>query len=405
MRLTSISPRGFRNLAAEQVELGAAITVVHGPNGSGKTNLLEALFFGLTGHPCRSGAVRDLIAHDEPAARVELGLEGDGRRRNLLASVARDGERRHLLDGAPAPQGEGRPPASVFLPDRLTLVKGPPAHRRAHLDRFVSALWPARSDLRQRFGRALAQRNALVSRVVAGQASAASLGAWDEKLAAEAAPLAAARAEAIARLAAPFAAAALGLGLGAEAEVAYRPRGPLAAGELLVELTARREAELGRAYLSFGPQLDEVTIELAGRALRRFGSQGQQRIALLALLFAEREVLIAAGRSAPLMLLDDVMSELDPEHRALLLDRLAAAGQSIITATEPEAIPNSVPWTSLTMQSGKILSQEAEPSPAAPDDGRQSPPRRSRTEAAAVDVTEPAGVDASPLSVDVDEAA
>src|SRR5689334_11263678 len=96
MRITRISPRGFRNLSAEPVELGERITVVHGPNGSGKTNLLEALFFGLTGHPCRSGAVRDLIGHDETTARSELDLADGERNRTMLASVARDGERRHL---------------------------------------------------------------------------------------------------------------------------------------------------------------------------------------------------------------------------------------------------------------------------------------------------------------------
>ncbi|MFN2611895.1 MAG: DNA replication/repair protein RecF [Solirubrobacterales bacterium] len=357
MRITTVAPRAFRNLAGTPVELGEAITVVHGPNGSGKTNLLEAIFFGLTGHPCRAGAVRDLIAYQQPAARVELTLSDSRRNRTLLASAARDGERRHLLDGASAPRGgEGRPPASVFLPDRIALVKGPPAHRRAHLDRFVAALWPARSDLRQRFGRALAQRNALVSRVAAGAASAASLAAWDEKLAAEAAPLTASRAEAVKLLAEPFADAARALGLGEQpGAIAYRPRGPLGAPELLEELARRRQVDLSRAYLSFGPQLDEVTLELGDRPLRRFGSQGQQRIALLSLLFAEREVLIDAHRPPPLMLLDDVMSELDPDHRSLLLQRLTGAGQAVITATEPEAIPNAVPWVSLAMRRGEIV--------------------------------------------------
>ena len=135
---------------------------------------------------------------------------------------------------------------------------------------------------------------------------------------------------------------------------AYRPRGPLSASELLAELEARRTDELGRAYTSFGPQLDELALELEGRSLRRFGSQGQQRLALLALLFAERQALIEAGRPAPLMLLDDVMSELDAEHRGLLVERLGVAGQAVITATEPEAVPTTVPWTSLAMRAGRI---------------------------------------------------
>ena len=112
---------------------------------------------------------------------------------------------------------------SVFHPDRLQLVKGAPAHRRAHLDRLCGALWPARADLRRRFGRTLAQRNALVPRIRAGLGGADSLPSWDERLAAEAEPLIAARAEAVEALAEPFTELARRLGL-PEAEISYRPR-------------------------------------------------------------------------------------------------------------------------------------------------------------------------------------
>ncbi len=371
MRVVSVEPHGFRNLRDAASGLGERITVVHGPNAAGKTNLLEALYFGLTGHSCRASADRDLIAHGEPAARVELAL-ADGRDgdddHDLLASIGRDGERRRLLDGSTPPGGTaalaGRPPASVFLPDRLALVKGPPSGRRAHIDRFAGALWPSRADLRQRFGRALAQRNALVARVRAGDASADSLETWDEKLAAEAEPLVGSRAESAELLAPLFTTSAGALGLGAEATIRYRPRGPASAAELADELAERRGRDLGRGYTSFGPQLDELAIELDGRPLRRFGSQGQQRIALLALLLSEREAMVAAGRPAPLMLLDDVMSELDAEHRELLVGTLDDAGQAVITATEPDAVPRSVDWASLAMREGRITG------PAVSDESR-----------------------------------
>jgi DNA replication and repair protein RecF len=227
---------------------------------------------------------------------------------------------------------------SVFHPDRLRLVKGPPAHRRAHLDRLIAALWPSRAELRAGFGRTLSQRNALVARVRAGLASASSLAAWDERLAAEAEPLMQARREAVEAIADPFGATASSLGLDT-AEVAYRPRAEGDREQLAAELSARRERDLGRAYTSYGPQLDEVELRLAGRPLRRFGSQGEQRGALLALLFAERAALIAAGRPAPLMLLDDVMSELDPDRRGLLVAALEGEGQALLTATEAEHVP------------------------------------------------------------------
>jgi DNA replication and repair protein RecF len=327
---------GFRNLADERTEIAAGLVVVCGPNGAGKTNLLEALYFGLTGRSFRAGNDRDMIRFGEQGARVELDLAtGSG----LLAGIDRAGERRHLLAGRPlAGVPDERPLVGVFHPDRLQLVKGSPAHRRAHLDRLCGAIWPARADLRRRFGRTLAQRNALVSRIRAGLGGADSLPAWDERLADEAEPLVAARGEAVDALARTFSELADGLGLPA-AEVAYRPRVPGGRDELLAELARRRSEDLGRAYTSYGPQLDEVELRLAGSALRRFGSQGQQRLALLALLFAERAALMEAGRAAPLMLLDDVMSELDPNHRELLVSLLGTGGQAVITATEAAYVP------------------------------------------------------------------
>jgi DNA replication and repair protein RecF len=331
-----VEHRGFRNLVDGHTPIATGVVVVHGPNGAGKTNLLEALYFGLTGRSFRAGNDRDMIRFGDDGARVELDLEGGSR---LLAALDRSGERRHLIAGKPlAGEPNERPLVSVFHPDRLQLVKGSPAHRRAHLDRLCRAIWPARADLRSRFGRTLAQRNALVQRIKSGLGGADALPSWDERLATEAEPLMQARGEAVEALAKTFSALAEGLGL-PEAEIAYRPRAAGDGEALAAELARRREEDLGRAYTSYGPQLDEVEMRFGSRQLRRFASQGQQRLALLALLFAERAALMEAGRPAPLMLLDDVMSELDPEHRALLVTLLAAGGQAVITATEAAHVP------------------------------------------------------------------
>jgi DNA replication and repair protein RecF len=360
MRVVALEPSGFRNLADQRIELGDSITVVHGPNGAGKTNLLEAVYFGLAGSGCRSGSDRDLIGFERDTARVELELRESDSRRRIAAALTRDGERRLSLDDRPLAATSSRPLASVFLPDRLQLVKGPPAHRRAQIDRFVAALWPARSELRRRFGATLAQRNALASRVRAGQVSPGSLRAWGERLAAEAEPLVASRREALERLAAPFARTAEELGL-PDASISYRPRAEGGAEELEAELAKRRH-RLDRAYTTYGPQLDEVRLEGAGRPLRRFGSQGQQRVALLGLLFAQRRVLIEAGRTPPIMLLDDVMSELDPDRRSRLIAALAEKGQSVISATERGQVPATGDVHVVSIREGRatMLAEAAE---------------------------------------------
>ncbi|HEY8501811.1 MAG TPA: DNA replication and repair protein RecF, partial [Solirubrobacterales bacterium] len=325
-----------------RIELEPGIVSVIGPNGTGKTNLIEALYFALTGRSFRTSDRRDLIPFGGTLARAEATVvDDDGIERKLLASVSRSEGRRHLLDGSPADPAtiaRSRPPVAVFAPDRLTLVKGPPAERRAHLDGFVAARWPARGELRKRYGQAVAQRNALLSRLAAGHGSPGDLRIWDAGLAEAAAPLIEARAEAVAELAGPFAEAAAELGL-EDATLEYAPRASGSAEEIRAGLEERREQDVRLGRSSWGPHLDELKLAAAGRSLRRYGSQGQQRTALLALLFAEREALLAARRVTPLLLLDDVMSELDPGRRERLVARLGDGGQVLITAADEESVP------------------------------------------------------------------
>ncbi len=343
MLVTAIEARPLRSLERVRVELEPGIVSVVGPNGAGKTNLVEALYFALTGRSFRTSDRRDLIPFGGSLARAEATVrDADGLERRLLASVSRAEGRRHLLDGNPADPAtiaRVRPPIAVFAPDRLSLVKGPPAERRAHLDVFLAARWPSRGELRKRFGQALAQRNAMVARLAAGNGRPEDLGVWDAGFAAAAAALVEARAEAVAELSAPFAAAAEELGLEGGAELSYAPRAEGGAEEIRAGLEERRGADLNLGRSSWGPHLDELKLEAGERSLRRYGSQGQQRAALLALLFAEREALLGARRVIPLLLLDDVMSELDPGRRERLVARLADGGQTVITAADRESLP------------------------------------------------------------------
>jgi DNA replication and repair protein RecF len=340
--VTAIEATPLRSLDRVRVELSPGIVSVIGPNGTGKTNLIEALYFALTGRSFRTSDRRDLIPFGGSLARAEATIrDEDGLERTLLASVSRSEGRRHLLDGNPADPAtiaRSRPPVAVFAPDRLTLVKGPPAERRAHLDGFVAARWSSRAELRKRFGQAVAQRNALLSRLAAGYGSPADLRIWDAGLAQAAAPLVEARAEAVAELSEPFAKTAAELGLEAGA-LEYAPRATGTVEEIQAGLEERREQDIRLGRSSWGPHLDELKLTSGERSLRRFGSQGQQRAALLALLFAEREALLAARRVTPLLLLDDVMSELDPGRRERLVARLGDGGQVLITAADEESVP------------------------------------------------------------------
>jgi DNA replication and repair protein RecF len=340
--VTAVEARPLRSLGEARIELGEGIVSLIGPNGAGKTNLLEALYFALTGRSFRTSDRRELIPFGADLARAEVVVrDEDGVEHRLLASVSRAEGRRHLLDGntaEPAELARHRPPVAVFSPDRLTLVKGAPAERRAHLDRFVAALWPRRAGLRQRYGQALAQRNALLARPAAGGCGD-DLEVWDSTLAAAAEALIAARAEAVTELARPFAEAAADLGLPGDAALEYAPRAAGSAAEIRAGLEERRESDLRLGRTSWGPHLDELKILLAGRSLRRYGSQGQQRAALLSLLFAQHEALLSARRVSPLLLLDDVMSELDPPRRERLVERLQRGGQSLISAAAEESVP------------------------------------------------------------------
>jgi DNA replication and repair protein RecF len=340
--VTAIEAKPLRSLDRVRVELEPGVVSVIGPNGTGKTNLVEALYFALTGRSFRTSDRRDLIPFGGSLARAEATIrDEDGIEHKLLASVSRSEGRRHLLDGdpaSPATIARSRPPVAVFAPDRLTLVKGPPAERRAHLDGFVAARWPARSELRKRFGQAIAQRNALLSRLGAGYGSPEDLRIWDAGLAEAAAPLVEARTEAVEELAAPFAATATELGL-EDAALEYAPRAAGSVEEIRAGLEERRDQDVRLGRSAGGPHLDELKLLSAGRSLRRFGSQGQQRAALLALLFAERAALLEARRVTPLLLLDDVMSELDPGRRDLLVGRLGDGGQVLITAADEESVP------------------------------------------------------------------
>ena len=369
MRVDSVQLRDFRTYARAEATLGAGLTVVHGPNGAGKSNLLEAIYYGCTGRSPRTRNDRELLRFGAQATRVVLRLlDGDDAHElsvgfGTLADSPQP-VKRMTADGAPVERlldVEIRPLVSVFLPDRLELIKGPPALRRAHLDQVIAGIWPLRAGARREYSRVLAQRNALLGRIRSGSASQATLATWDRELAGRALELRAHREEAVALVAQPFAQRVQQLGCNGEVTLVYRPRSRAEDEEqFLAELRERLPGDLERGFSGHGPHRDELAILRDGRELRVYGSQGEQRLALLALLLAERAVLASERGRTPLMLLDDVMSELDGERRELLASELRTGGQSVIATTDLGHVPGAsdASVTRLRVSPGTIL-QEA----------------------------------------------
>ncbi|HEY7966130.1 MAG TPA: DNA replication and repair protein RecF [Solirubrobacteraceae bacterium] len=342
MRVERIALRDFRSYEEAEFEVGPGLTIVHGANGAGKTNLLEGLYFGCTGRSFRTSNDRQLVRHGAHTARaVVSGSDSDGAH-ELAVGIEPGQLKRMTSDGAPIERisdAPHRPLLSVFAPDRLDLVKGQPGVRRAHLDQFVAALWPARAATRRTYNQALAQRNALLGRVRSGRVGSDALIPWNVALAEAGVALAADRLAAAARIAAPFAQHAEELGLTGASAVEYRSRSAQEPDALADELAARLESDLARGYTTHGPHRDDLELSRDGRDLRAFGSQGEQRLALLALLLAERDALAAERSRPPLLLFDDVMSELDAGRRGRLSAALRRNGQAVVTATEAEHVP------------------------------------------------------------------
>jgi DNA replication and repair protein RecF len=363
--VTRLRLRDFRSYAAADLALGEGVTVLHGRNGAGKTNLLEALFFGCTGRSIRTSNERELIRFGAGATRVEVDARDEDGRPHSLSVGFQPGEAKHLkADGAPVERlvdVTTRPLVSVFLPDRLELVKGAPSLRRAHMDQLVTAMWPSRSETRRAYSAALAQRNALLQRIRSGRAGRGSLPAWDAEVARHGIALRDDRARAVELVEQPFGVLTEELGLAGEAALRFRPRSRAAtAEELAGELAERTDSDLDRGFTGHGPHRDDLLLERDGRELRSFGSQGEQRLGLLALLLAEREALADARGQVPLLLLDDVMSELDPDRRERLAVRVARHGQSVVTTTDLAFVPGAgdAPVTRVRVADGQLWPED-----------------------------------------------
>ena len=277
-----------------------------------------------------------MLRFGEDTGRIALRGERGGAPVEVEIALRAGQAKQARLNGAPlatAEQLRSRVATLVFTPDRLTVVKGGPAVRRAYVDRALGRLAPARAALPVEYGAALGQRNAALRRIALRLSSADALAPWTERVATLGAQLVATRAETIALLSPGLERRAAELGL-AGATLAYVAEPPT-----VEALEARLSRDLDRGSTGLGPHLDEIAVLAGTRELRSYGSQGEQRIAVLALLLAEADLLADRSESPPLLLLDDVLSELDADRRRALVRGLPAGGQTLVTATSRELLP------------------------------------------------------------------
>jgi DNA replication and repair protein RecF len=331
-----VSLRDVRSYPRLELALEPGLVLVTGPNGAGKTNLLEAVHVATQGLSFRTRQDAQLVRRG-----AETGLTRVAGRRGTVpveteVELSVGAPKRIRLNGASLGSAEelrARVHTLVFTPDRLAVVKGGPAARRAYFDRVLVRALPARADLPGAYGAALGQRNAALRRIAAGLSDTDALEPWTVSVAALGTELVEARRRLLHMLATPFAARAGELGL-ADASLGYDAEPPTATA-----LTERLGRDLERGTTGLGPHLDEIRVLSGDRDLRAYGSQGEQRLTVLSLLLAEAELLLDQGGIPPLLLLDDALSELDADRRGILSARLGGSGQTLVTATGAEALP------------------------------------------------------------------
>jgi DNA replication and repair protein RecF len=357
----------FRSYGQLETDFPAGPQVIVGPNAAGKTNLLEAIAVLVQAHSHRTSADQELISWGADFARLEACVSrgpGAGGDRSEVVEVvlvapgrAPGARKRVKVNGVP------RRPAALaatvravmFAPEDMLLVSGPPSLRRTVLDALVVQRTPAAGASLSTYGRALTQRNNLLRRIREGAAGSDELRFWDGILVTEGGRIVTWRLDTLADLVGPLAAAHAEITQGeGTLTLRYATNAAAAPGESPQDALRRRlaetsEKELWNGATLVGPHRDDLVFELDGRDLSGFASRGQQRTAILALKLAHVDLLTTLDGVPPLLLLDDVFSELDPDRRSHLVRRISGLPQAFVTTTtladlDPALVAASTAW-------------------------------------------------------------
>lgn len=342
MHLSRLHLHNFRSYPALTAEFSPRYNLLVGPNGAGKTNVLEAVFLLATARSHRAGRDQELVRWGEDAFRVQADIVRAHSTLRLDVMYERNRRKQLRLNGQPEAKISsliGRFNVVLFAPEDLQLVKGAPALRRRFLDMELAQVSRAYFHHLQQYQRTLLQRNALLRK---GNAPAEVRAVFDEPLIEHGCELIRRRAEAV-RALEPLAAAHHLKISGGEEQLALTyhcslfepgtdPPADLA-DRFRTMLAERQLEEQARGTTVVGPHRDDLQVTINGHDARHFASQGQQRSAVLALKLAELGYITAHAGEPPVLLLDDVTSELDSDRRALLVQAIADDVQTFITTT------------------------------------------------------------------------
>ena len=357
MWVSNISANAFRNLDIAGQELSQGVNILHGMNAQGKTSLLEAVYFCAFGRSLRAGSDKELIRFEQTAAHVRVEINRDGYGSTMDAHIQREGNKtkkglavnrvpiRHMKDLF------GRLLVVMFSPEDLRLVKAGPYERRRFMDMEICQLSPVYySDLKE-YHRALKQRNALLKILQKGKSDTFNLSVWDEQLANYGRRIMKARTAFVKRINDIAREIHINITQGAETlELTYAPS--IANMEIYLESLSKSHArDIGQATTTLGVHKDDVNFAINDISARFFGSQGQQRTAALSVKLAEIEIIKQSTKETPVLLLDDVLSELDTSRQKFLLSQIKDI-QTLVTCTGLEDILLN------TMQDCKIMNME-----------------------------------------------
>lgn len=339
LAVETLSIRSYRNLESVDLELGPRFNVIAGDNGQGKTSLIEALYVLATSRSFRTAKLADLVAHGQKTASVRACVREDGATREQSMGL-RAGMRAARIDGKRPPTLAAyavRTPVVVFHPGSVALSSGGGSERRKLLDRLALYLSPASMAEAEAFAKALRSRQRTLE--LRGE-TAADLDGWEQLVARHGLAVMQARSEAAGRLLPQAVRSFARIGApGLELHARYEPSAPRDVHDFAARLAAERLRDRARGSASTGPHRDDIAIELGSHPARGIASQGQHRAVVLALRLAEIEVVAEARGVRPILLLDDVSSELDRARTAALFAALREErGQVILTTTRPELI-------------------------------------------------------------------